>query len=172
MLILEASSKWCETGGEMANYRRWNIHLVYLKTCESLRRRGGLIHVRLLRITWEKFWAVADFQNEKSRIEWFSVEDKGHLMYMLPKFLCELNHIERVWALESFWNITLDLVTLESMQKHFRTVRHYTFAYLDVPGGFDFKKISHKLQEGNQVSQKNFWDSVRVLPMLILALLH
>ena len=96
MLILEASSKWCETGGEMANYRRLNIHLVYLKACESLRRRGGSIHVRLLGITWEKFWPVANFQNEKSRIEWFLVEDKVHLMYMLSKFHCELNHIERV----------------------------------------------------------------------------
>lgn len=42
---------------------------------------------------------------------------------------------------KSFWNITLDLVTLESMQKHFRTVRHYTFAYLDVPGGSDLEKL-------------------------------
>ena len=28
------------------------------------------------------------------------MEDKGHLMYMLSKFHCELNHIEQVWALE------------------------------------------------------------------------
>ena len=44
--------------------------------------------------------ASRNFQNEKSRIEWFLVEDKGQLMYMLPKFHCELNHIEQVWALE------------------------------------------------------------------------
>lgn len=29
------------------------------------------------------------------------VEDKGHLMYMLPKFHCELNPTEQVWAQES-----------------------------------------------------------------------
>ena len=39
-----------------------------------------------------------DFKNEKSRIECFLVEEKGHIMYMLPKFHCELNPIERVWA--------------------------------------------------------------------------
>jgi len=39
-----------------------------------------------------------DFKNEKSTIERFLVEEKGHIMYMLPKFHCELNPIERVWA--------------------------------------------------------------------------
>ena len=82
----------------------------------------------------------------------FIVEDKGHLMYMLPKFHCELNPIKRVWAqakryskayckynIKSLRNMihpALDSVTLESMQKHFRKVRHYMFAYLEgVPGG-------------------------------------
>jgi len=40
----------------------------------------------------------ADFKCEKSRIERFLVEEKGHIMYMLPKLHCELNPIERVWA--------------------------------------------------------------------------
>ena len=39
-----------------------------------------------------------DFQNQRSVIERFLVEEKGHLVYMLPKFHCELNPIERVWA--------------------------------------------------------------------------
>jgi len=39
----------------------------------------------------------ADFKCEKSQIEWFLVEE-GHITYMLPKFHCELNPIERVWA--------------------------------------------------------------------------
>ena len=85
-----------------------------------------------------------DFKNEKSRIERFLVEEKGHIMYMLPKFHCELNPIERVWAqakryskaycnysIVSLRNIiypALDSVTLENIQKHFRKVRHYMFA--------------------------------------------
>ena len=34
-----------------------------------------------------------DFQNEKSMIEHFLFEEKGHIVYMLPKFHCELNPI-------------------------------------------------------------------------------
>ncbi len=99
-----------------------------------------------------------DFQNEKPRIERFLVEDKGHIMYMLPKFYCELNPIERVWArakryskayckysIKSLRNIihpAFDSVALESMQKHFRKVRHYMFAYLEgTPGGSDLEKL-------------------------------
>jgi len=37
-------------------------------------------------------------ENEKSTIERFLVEEKGHIMYMLSKFHCELNPMERVWA--------------------------------------------------------------------------
>ena len=42
----------------------------------------------------------ADFRIEKSRIERFLMKDKEHIVYMLPKFHCELNpiDIERVWA--------------------------------------------------------------------------
>ena len=39
-----------------------------------------------------------DFKNEKSTIERFLGEEKGHVVYMLPKFHCELNLIEWVWA--------------------------------------------------------------------------
>ena len=40
----------------------------------------------------------ADFRIEKSRIEHFLMEDKEPIVYILPKFHCELNPIERVWA--------------------------------------------------------------------------
>ncbi len=33
-----------------------------------------------------------------SMIERFLVEERGHVMYMIPKFHCELNPIERVCA--------------------------------------------------------------------------
>ena len=79
-------------------------------------------------------------------------------MYMLPKFHCELNPIECVWAqakryskayckysIKSLRNVSppaLDSITLESMQKHFRKVRHYMIAYLEgVPGGSELEKL-------------------------------
>ena len=99
-----------------------------------------------------------DFKNEKSRIERFLVEEKRHIMVMLPKIHCELNPIERVWAqakryskaycnysfrsLKNIIHPALDSVTLENVQNHFRKVRHYTFAYLEgVPGGSNLEKL-------------------------------
>ena len=38
-----------------------------------------------------------DLKNKKSSIEWFLMEEKGIIVYMLPKFHCELNPIEHVW---------------------------------------------------------------------------
>ncbi len=88
-----------------------------------------------------------DFKNEKSAIERFLAEEKGHIVYMLPKFHCELNPIERVWAqakrytkayckysIVSLRNTVipaLESVTMENIQNHFRKVRHYMFAYLE-----------------------------------------
>ena len=87
-----------------------------------------------------------DFKNEKSRVEQFLFE-RGHIVYMLPKFHCELNPIERVWAqakrftkayckyllpsLRANIHPALDSVSLESIQKHFMKVRNYMFAYLE-----------------------------------------
>ena len=39
-----------------------------------------------------------NFKNEKSSIKRFLCEEKQHIVIMLPKFHCELNPIERVWA--------------------------------------------------------------------------
>lgn len=104
----------------------------------------------------QMFYAVT--QTEKSKIERFLVEERGQIMCMLPKFHCELNPIERVWAqakqyskayckysIKSLRNIVhpaLDSVPLESIQKHYRKVRHYMFAYLEgIPGGSDLEKL-------------------------------
>ena len=79
-------------------------------------------------------------------------------MYMLPKYHCELNPIERVWAqakryarsyckysIISLWKtitLALESVTEESPQKHFRKVRHYIFAYLEgVAGGSELEEL-------------------------------
>ena len=100
----------------------------------------------------------ADFRNEKSRIERFLMEEKEHIVYMLLKFHCELNPIERVWAqakryskaychysirgLRNTIHPALDSVTLENVQNHFRKVKHYMFAYLEgVPGGSGLEKL-------------------------------
>lgn len=105
-----------------------------------------------------------DFQNEKSSVERFLGEEKGHIVYMLPKFHCELNPIERVWAqakrhtkayckysIVSLRNTVvpgLETVTLEHIQKHFRKVRHYMFAYLEgLPGGSDLEKLVKKYKK-------------------------
>ena len=49
----------------------------------------------------EVLGSFPDFKNEKSRIERFLTEEKQHIVYMLPKYYCELNPIERVWASQS-----------------------------------------------------------------------
>ena len=36
-----------------------------------------------------------DFKNEKSRVEHFLIEEKWHIVYMLPKYHQELSHSER-----------------------------------------------------------------------------
>ena len=101
-----------------------------------------------------------DFKGEKSRVERFLLE-KGHIAYLLPKYHCELNPIERVWAqskkyTKAYCNYSihslrkniipgLESVPLESIQKHFRKVRHYMFAYLEgVPGGSNLEKLVKK----------------------------
>lgn len=92
-----------------------------------------------------------DFTNEKFRIERLLVEEHCHITYFLPKYHCELNPIERVRAqakryLKAYCNYSivslrktvvpaLESVSLDSIQKHFRKVRHYMFAYLEGHAG-------------------------------------
>ncbi len=99
----------------------------------------------------------SDFQNEKSRIERILTEKHGHIVYMLPKYHCELNPIERVWAqakrytkayckynIQSLRNTiipSLDSVDPENIKNYYRKVRHYMFAYLEgIPGGTNLEK--------------------------------
>ena len=99
-----------------------------------------------------------DFKYEKSKIERYLTEECKHIMYMLPKYHCELNPIERVWAQAKRYtkayckyntqslrnNVVpaLDSVTMDNFCNHFRKVRHYMFAYLEgVPGGSDLEKL-------------------------------
>ena len=105
-----------------------------------------------------------DFKNEKSSIERFLLEERKHIVYMLPKYHCELNPIERVWAqakrytkayckysivsLRKTITPALESASLESMHKHFRKVRHYMFAYLEgIPGGSDLEELVKKYKK-------------------------
>ena len=72
---------------------------------------------------------------------------RGHLAYFLPKFHCELNAIERVWAqakvycrahtnftlvkLRQLINPTLNSVSVDLIRKYTRKARNYEQAYRD-----------------------------------------
>ena len=80
----------------------------------------------------ETFVIHQDFKNEKSRVERFLMEEKLHIVYMLPKYHPELNLIERVWAqaeLQIHFALSLSpalkSVPLEGIQKHYMKVRNY-----------------------------------------------
>lgn len=103
-----------------------------------------------------------DFRDEKLMLERLLVE-KGHIMYYLPKFHCELNPTERVWAqakqysrahckytitsLRRTVHPALDSVFLENIQNHFRKIRHYMFAYLEGnPGGSKLENLLRNIK--------------------------
>ena len=85
-----------------------------------------------------------DFANEKTIVEHYLTE-RGHLAYFLPKFHCELNAIERVWAqakvycrahtnftlakLRLIINPALDSVSVDLIRKYTRKARDYEDAY-------------------------------------------
>ena len=90
---------------------------------------------------------------------------------MLPKFHCELNPIERVWAqskrytkayckynIQSLRNDiipALDNVTLENMHNYFRKVRHYMFGYLEgIPGGGESEKLVEDYKQSIKAHRK------------------
>ena len=112
-----------------------------------------------------------DFKFDKSRIERFLLEEKKHIVYLLPKFHPELNPIERVWAqakrcakayckcnIQSLRKTivpALESVSLESIQKHFRKVRHYMFAYLEgIAGGSELEELVKKYKTEIQAHRR------------------
>lgn len=129
-----------------------------------LEERGVNTHTMTAKKMREILGSHPDFVNEKSSIERFLGEEKGHIVYMLPKYHPELNPIERVWAQAKRYskayckyNLTglrtivvpaLESVPLESIQKHFRKVRHYMYGYLEgLPGGSDLEKLVKKYKK-------------------------
>ena len=85
-----------------------------------------------------------DFANEKTIVEHY-LHGRGHFTYFLPKFHCELNAIERVWAqakvysrahtnftlvkLRQIINPALDSVSVDLIRKYARKARDYEAAY-------------------------------------------
>jgi len=113
-----------------------------------------------------------DFKEEKCRID----DDHKHT-YFLPKYHCELNPIERVWAQAKRYskayckysivslrnNVVpaLESVSLDSIQKHFNKVRHYMFAYLEgLSGGFELEQLVKLYKKRSEIPQKNLRTSV------------
>ena len=95
-----------------------------------------------------------DFRDERNRIERMLTEEHGHIAYILPKYHCKLNPIERVWAQakrysKAYCNYSivspckmLESVPLESINKHFMKVRHYMFACLQgLKGGVELANL-------------------------------
>jgi hypothetical protein len=85
-----------------------------------------------------------DFATEDTIVE-NCLKGRGHKVYFLPKFHCELNPIERVWAqakvyCRAYTNFTLirlrqimhpalDSVTVDNIRKFARKARDYEQAY-------------------------------------------
>ena len=81
-----------------------------------------------------------DFKSEKSILENF-LESRGHTCIFIPKFQCEFNPTEHVWAkgkrhtckhcnysivrLRKHVNPGLDTVTIDDIRKYFRKSREY-----------------------------------------------
>ena len=88
--------------------------------------------------------SMPDFKYKKTKVETLLI-DNGYKAYFIPKFHCELNPIERVWAqskkysrancdysfkgLEEIVEPALESVSLDSIRKFFRKMRDYLRAY-------------------------------------------
>ena len=92
----------------------------------------------------EKLQSMHDFKYEKTKVETLLLNN-GYNGYFIPKFHCELNPIERVWAqskkysrancdysfkgLEEIVEPALESVSLDSIRKFFRKMRDHLRAY-------------------------------------------
>lgn len=92
----------------------------------------------------EVLHGMADFKYEKTRVETL-LHSNSFKGYFIPKFHCELNPIERVWAqskkftrahcdytfhgLENTLDQSLDSIPLDTIRRFFRKMRDYLAAY-------------------------------------------
>ena len=111
-----------------------------------LRERGMNTEGMLADDMWVVLSNHEDFANEKTILEHY-LHERGHLGFFLPKFHCELNTIEKVWAqakvycrahtiftlvkLRAIINPALDSVSVDLIRKYARKARYYEQAYKD-----------------------------------------
>ena len=108
-----------------------------------------------------------DFKYEKTKLESL-LATNGYRGFFIPKFHCELNPIERVWAqskkysrahcdysfkgLEGTIIPALDSVTLDSIRKFFRKMRDYINAYKEgLTAGPELEKAVKKYKSHRKV---------------------
>ena len=112
-----------------------------------------------------------DFMFEKTKLETLLLS-YGYQGFFLPKFHCELNPIERVWAhskkytrahcnysfkgLELHICPALDDVSLENIRKFFRKMRDYIAAYKEgLTAGPDLEKAVKKYKSHQKIYNAN-----------------
>ena len=142
---------------------------------QVLKERGKYRNGMKLEEMRQEIASHPDFKNEKTKIEHF-LNNKGYACVFLPKFHCELNPIERVWAQAKRYTraycdysivglrrnvpLALDTVTLENISNHYRKVRHYMFGYLQgLTGGSELEK-QVKYMKKIYTSHRRIADSV------------
>ena len=106
-----------------------------------------------------------DFKNEKCHVDRF-LSNIGHTCVFIPKFHCELNPIERVWAQSKRYTraycdytigslrrsipLGLKSVSKENIVNYVRHCRNYMFAYLE--GSNVGKELEEKIKFYKSVS--------------------
>ena len=130
---------------------------------QVLKERGKYRPGMKLEEMREEISSHQDFKEEKTIIEHY-LNSRGFACVFLPKFHCELNPIERVWAqakryTRSHCNYSiaslrrnvpagLDSVTEENIRNHYRKVRHYMFGYLQgLSGGPQLEEQVKKMKK-------------------------
>ena len=113
-----------------------------------------------------------DFRTEKTIVEHY-LQERGHHVYFLPKFHCELNAIERVWAqakcyTRAYTNFTLpklrqiidpalDSVGVDLIRKFVRKARDYERAYREGhKAGKDVENAVKKYKSHRRVFTETF----------------
>ena len=112
-----------------------------------------------------------DFKYEKTKLEKLLLRH-DYEGFFIPKFHCELNPIERVWAeskkytrahcdysfngLETTINPALNSVPLDFIRKYFRKMRDYMAAYREgLIAGPELEKIIKKYKSHRKVHEDN-----------------
>lgn len=113
---------------------------------EVLRERGVNVTKMLGDEMREILQNMHDFKYKKTRVKKLLM-DHGFRGYFIPKFHCELNPIERIWAeskrytrehcdytfntLEAAIGPSLDRISIDLIRKYFRNMREFLAAYRD-----------------------------------------